>query len=92
MIACAVPACGYRVRMSCVVVEFRRLGMFTLGQGFLLFKQAQKTLVLGVFHLAARRAVQSETSPPLDDGLAGHRGPQGWKTLLDHTSESGRIR
>jgi hypothetical protein len=36
VIACAVPAGGYRVRMSCVVVEFRRLGMFTLGHGLFL--------------------------------------------------------
>jgi hypothetical protein len=31
-----VPTCGYRVRVSCVVVEFRRLGMFTLGHGLFL--------------------------------------------------------
>jgi hypothetical protein len=78
VIARAVSACGYRVRVSCVVVEFRRLGMFTLGQGLLLFRQAHRTLVSGVFHQDASCAEQSETglsmqrfSLPLAQGSAG---------------------
>ena len=94
VIARAVPAGGYRVRMSCVVVEFRRLGMFTLGQGVLLFRQAHKTLVFRVFHPAARRAVQSETYPPVDDGIAGHRVSKTGRpcsTISAKADESGRL-
>lgn len=65
MIAGAMSAGGDCVCVGCVVVEFRGLGMFTLGHGRLLLRPTRERPVSGVLHTVVRRAVQLETGANL---------------------------
>jgi len=71
MIARAVSAGSHCVGVRCMVVEFRGLGMFALGHGSLLFRQAYGPPVPRVFHLSAESTVQSGTGAAKRDSSVG---------------------